>query len=97
VDVSNGRNLILENIEASRATFEIYEGAIFIHQGVPYLVEECNVDQHYAKVRRTNVEWTTRQRDYTDVDATDTDRSRIMSVGQRLFYGKLKGTWNFSS
>jgi hypothetical protein len=38
-----------------------------------------------------NVDWITRQRDFTDVDANDVERSRIMTEGQRLFYGKLKG------
>jgi DEAD/DEAH box helicase domain-containing protein len=55
------------------------------------LVDECNVDQCYARVRRVNVDWITRQRDFTDVDANDVERSRIMTEGQRLFYGKLKG------
>ncbi|CAO3696258.1 unnamed protein product [Umbelopsis ramanniana] len=90
VDTTNGKSLVLEEIEASRASFEIYEGAIFIHQGITYLVDQCNVDQHFAKVRRVHVDWTTRQRDYTDVDATETLRTRIMAEGQRLFYGKLK-------
>lgn len=54
-------------------------------------MDQCNVDQRFAKVRRVHVDWTTRQRDYTDVDATETLRTRIMAEGQRLFYGKLKG------
>ncbi|KAM3578449.1 ATP-dependent 3'-5' DNA helicase [Umbelopsis sp. WA50703] len=90
VDVTNGKHIIIEEVEANRVPFELYEGAIFIHQGVSYLVDECNVDQCYARVRRVNVDWITRQRDFTDVDANDVERSRIMTEGQRLFYGKLK-------
>ncbi|KAJ2959119.1 hypothetical protein NQZ79_g5404 [Umbelopsis isabellina] len=90
VDVTNGKHIIIEEVEANRVPFELYEGAIFIHQGVTYLVDECNVDQCYARIRRVNVDWITRQRDFTDVDANDVERSRLMTEGQRLFYGKLK-------
>ncbi|KAF7728390.1 hypothetical protein EC973_006198 [Apophysomyces ossiformis] len=72
VDVTDNRHVILEEIETARAPFEIYEGAIFIHQGKPYLVEECNIDQRYAKVHLTQADWTTAQRDYTDVNPINT-------------------------
>ncbi|RUS22520.1 hypothetical protein BC937DRAFT_88613 [Endogone sp. FLAS-F59071] len=77
VDVTDDRNVIIEEIEASRATFTIYEGAIYIHQGITYLVEETDVDRRYAKIRMlNNINWTTQQRDYTDVDAVETQRTR---------------------
>ena len=63
VDVTDHRNVVIEEIEAHRASFEIYEGAIFIHQGRPYLVQECNIDKRFAKVCLTRVDWTTVQRD----------------------------------
>lgn len=92
VDVTNGRKVILEEIEVHRAGFEIYEGAIFIHQGITYLVEECDIDKRIAKVHLTRVDWTTRQRDFTNVDAESTDMSN--SIGETrnfVHYGKVKG------
>lgn len=53
-------------------TLSPFQGAIFIHQGQSYLVEECNVDQRYAKVHLARVDWTTQQRDYTNVNAIQT-------------------------
>ncbi|OZJ06860.1 hypothetical protein BZG36_00217 [Bifiguratus adelaidae] len=90
VDVTNDRNFVLEELEASRALFTIYEGAVFIHQGISYLVEETNIDQRWSKVRITNVDWTTRQRDYTDVDAkTATKSARIGDSGVIYHHGQL--------
>lgn len=44
----------------------IWIGAIYIHQGITYIVEETNVDRRYAKIRMlNNINWTTQQRDYT--------------------------------
>ncbi|KAI9488424.1 hypothetical protein BDB00DRAFT_932711 [Zychaea mexicana] len=93
IDVTGGRDVVLEEIEASRVPFEIYEGAIFIHQGKPYLVEECNVEKRYAKVHLTRVDWTTQQRDYTNVNVINTTMSK--SIGSRenrrntVAYGKV--------
>ncbi|KAG2208134.1 hypothetical protein INT47_010496 [Mucor saturninus] len=84
---------ILEEIEVHRAAFEIYEGAIFIHQGRTYLVEECNTDKRYAKVHLANVDWTTVQRDYTDVDAQSTDETRhIFDSKNFVCFGQVKVT-----
>lgn len=36
-----------------------------MHQGNTYLVKELNTDNRMVTVISVNVEWTTRQRDYT--------------------------------
>ncbi|KAG1177604.1 hypothetical protein G6F70_005327 [Rhizopus microsporus] len=91
IDVTDNRHVILEEIEVYRAGFEIYEGAIFIHQGRTFLVEECNIDQRYAKVHFVRVDWTTTQRDYTDVDAIRTESSRhIANTNNFISYGEVK-------
>ena len=73
VDITNNRNIIIEEIEFLRTTFTLYEGGIFLHQGQPYLVKEFNDKEFYAKVERVNVDWTTLQRDYTDVDPEEVE------------------------
>ncbi|CAO3690216.1 unnamed protein product [Rhizopus stolonifer] len=91
IDVTNNKNMVMEEIEACRAGFEIYEGAIFIHQGRTYLVEECNIDKRYAKVHLVRVDWTTTQRDYTDVDVIKTDASKCIEDTKNLVcYGQVK-------
>ncbi|KAI8994891.1 P-loop containing nucleoside triphosphate hydrolase protein [Pilobolus umbonatus] len=91
VDVTDNKNSVIEEIEVYRAGFEIYEGAIFIHQGRPYLVEECNIDKRYARVHLTNVDWTTVQRDFTNVDVLSTSESKeIKSTKNFVCYGDVK-------
>ncbi|KAK1829178.1 hypothetical protein QBC39DRAFT_392728 [Podospora conica] len=72
IDITNGRNVVLEELEASRASFTIYDGAIFLHQGTTYLVRDFNPDKQMARVEKVKVDWTTQQRDYTDVDPIET-------------------------
>ncbi len=91
IDITNGRNIVLEEVEPSRAFFTIYEGGIFLHQGYTYLVKEFSPEQKYAKVTLVKVDWTTQQRDYTDVDPIETEAiRRIPHSLSRAFYGAIK-------
>lgn len=91
VDITNGRNVVLEELEASRATFTIYDGAIFLHQGNSYLVRDFLPDRRMAKVERVKVDWTTIQRDFTDIDPTETEAIRTITGSRsHAYYGTIK-------
>lgn len=91
VDISHGKNVVLEELEASRAFFTLYDGGIFLHQGNTYLVKEFNQERKIAKVELVRVEWTTQQRDFTDIDPVETEAIRkIPSSLSRAFFGTIK-------
>lgn len=91
VDITNGRNIVLEEVEPSRAFFTIYEGGIFLHQGHTYLVKEFSPERRIAKVSLVKVDWTTQQRDYTDIDPIETEAIRkIPGSLSRAFFGAIK-------
>jgi DEAD/DEAH box helicase domain-containing protein len=92
VDVTNGRNVVLEEVEPSRAFFTIYEGGIFLHQGYTYLVKEFSPERKIAKVQLVKVDWTTQQRDFTDVDPIETEAIRRIPRPSlsRAFFGAIR-------
>ncbi|RYP38565.1 hypothetical protein DL767_002501 [Monosporascus sp. MG133] len=91
VDISHGKNVVLEELEASRASFTLYDGAIFLHQGNSYLVRDFQPDRQIAKVEKVKVEWTTRQRDFTDIDPVETEAMRkIPGSLSRAFHGSIR-------
>ncbi|KAL8935716.1 MAG: hypothetical protein Q9211_004548, partial [Gyalolechia sp. 1 TL-2023] len=92
VDITNNRNVVLEEVEPSRAFFTIYEGGIFLHQGHTYLVKEFSPDRRLAKVLLVKVDWTTQQRDYTDIDPIETEAIRRIPAPSmsRAFYGAIQ-------
>ena len=93
IDVSFNRNVVLEELEASRATFTIYDGAIFLHQGNKYLVRDFQPDKQRALVERVNVDWTTMPRDFTDVDPIETEAIRGLAGSACLAsYGTIRIT-----
>ncbi|KAI6036863.1 DEAD H helicase [Pisolithus microcarpus] len=78
---------ILEELELSRALFEVYEGGVFMHQGLTFIVKEVSHDARMAKVIRADVNWITSPR---DVDAKQTYRIKeIPNSPHRLFFGSF--------
>ncbi|RMJ25885.1 DEAD DEAH box helicase [Aspergillus sp. HF37] len=90
IDTTNARNIVLEEIEASRALFTVYEGGIFLHQGRTYLVNELNPTHHFARVARVHVNWNTMQRDITDIDAIRTEAMHEITPSTRAFHGTIQ-------
>ncbi|KAL5490199.1 HRQ1 [Sanghuangporus weigelae] len=91
VGKSDGSAKMLEEIELSRAMFEAFEGAVFMHQGLTFIVQEISHDSRIAKLIRADVNWTTKPRDFTDVDAVQTHRIReIKGSVIRAHYGRVE-------
>ncbi|TRM57588.1 P-loop containing nucleoside triphosphate hydrolase protein [Schizophyllum amplum] len=72
---------VLEELEISRALFEIYEGAV---------VNEISHDDRIARLVKADVNWITSPRDYTDVDAKQTYRIREIQGLYRAYYGRVE-------
>ncbi len=94
IDTTANRNIVLEHLEASRATFTLYDGAIFLHQGSTYLVRDFDPSRALARVERVRADWLTAQRDFTDVDAVETHFSRRLARNpvQNACYGAVRIT-----
>ncbi len=63
IDSDSGRRI--EQIAANRAPFEVFPGAVYMHQGDTYLVAELTPRQ--ALARRARVEYYTRTIDETEI------------------------------
>lgn len=101
VDITNDRNIVIEEVEELRTSFTLYEGGIFLHQGLPYLVKEFNPDEKFAKVQRVNVTWSTQQRDFSDVDPVEIELVKRFQPPNAeepsdipVFFGKIQTTIN---
>lgn len=68
-DTSDGR--LLGTIDAARAPAQVHPGAIYLHQGDSYVVDDLNLDDAVALVRPTEVDYTTFARSSTAVRVLD--------------------------
>ncbi|GAA6037733.1 hypothetical protein JCM8097_002314 [Rhodosporidiobolus ruineniae] len=91
VDVTGGRNKVIEEVETSRAIFTTYEGAVFMHMGRTYLVKEVNHDRKLARIEEASMDWRTRQRDFTNIDPVEALTIREIHGGATTAsYGTVK-------
>ncbi|XP_072971707.1 uncharacterized protein [Typha angustifolia] len=66
-------NETLEEIEESKAFFQVYEGAVYIHQGVTYLVDDLDLSSKIAFCQKADLKYYTKTRDYTDIHVVGGD------------------------
>ncbi|KAK1232495.1 ATP-dependent 3'-5' DNA helicase [Marasmius sp. AFHP31] len=91
VDITHSNKKILEEVEISRALFEVYEGGVFLHQGKTFIVKDIQHDSKLVSLVQADVNWTTTPRDFTDVNARQTYRIReIQGSSHRASYGKIE-------
>jgi DEAD/DEAH box helicase domain-containing protein len=65
IDTSTGS--LLETIESSVALFQIHPGAIYLHQGESYLVEELDLVGRTAYAKPVTVNYYTQDKEITDL------------------------------
>jgi len=90
IDVSQGYEL-METVEASVAFFQIHPGAIYLHQGDSYLVQELDLENRSALVAPTDVTYYTQTKEITDIRILKTELERQCS-GVKVCFGEVDVT-----
>ena len=49
------------------AMLKLFEGAVYMHEGQTYVVQQCDTSNHFVKVQRNDVSYYTEPRDHTRV------------------------------
>ncbi|MFF1832221.1 DEAD/DEAH box helicase [Paenarthrobacter sp. NPDC058040] len=73
VDAETGS--LLGTMDSPQTHYQAHTGAIYVHQGESYLVEELNERDHCVMVRRVNPDFYTTARDVTQIEVLETSRS----------------------
>eukprot|EP00891_Asterochloris_glomerata_P009914 jgi/Astpho2/9914/e_gw1.00152.3.1_t len=60
----------IEEIEESKAFYEVYDGAVYMFQGRTYLCKKLDLASKVAVVRPADLKYYTKTRDFCDVDVT---------------------------
>ena len=74
VETDTGR--VLGTVDASASHTTVHSGAVYLHQGVSYVVDELDLADAVALVRREDPDWSTSARDTTDIRVVSTLRER---------------------
>ncbi|GLB64075.1 helicase [Dietzia sp. NCCP-2495] len=70
VDTTDGR--MLGTIDSVRARSQVHPGALYLHQGQSFVVDELDLDDGLALCRPEEPEWTTSAREQVSIDLIET-------------------------
>jgi DEAD/DEAH box helicase domain-containing protein len=86
VDVDSGT--VLGSMDSPQTHYQAHTGAIYVHQGRTYLVEELDEVNHTVLVSATRPEYYTQARDLTTVEVVETEQSETWGeIG--VHFGKV--------
>ncbi len=84
---------LLGTVEEPRAFFHIHEGAIYLHQGDPYLVLQLDLEKKLALVCEAEGDYYTQPRDDTDIHIVREHASReLRGALSCVHYGEVEVT-----
>jgi DEAD/DEAH box helicase domain-containing protein len=78
IEADTGRLLGTVDGDAAHAT--VHTGALYVHRGETYVVDELDVEDACAVVHPESPDWTTVARDITDLGVVRTDRTRRLGT-----------------
>jgi DEAD/DEAH box helicase domain-containing protein len=82
---------LLETIESSVALFQIFPGAIYLHQGESYLVEELDLVARTAHARPVTVNYYTQDKEITDLHIIKVIQGKTCR-GTKVYLGEVEVT-----
>jgi DEAD/DEAH box helicase domain-containing protein len=76
---------LIGTVEGASVYFTVHPGAIYLHQGETYLVEELDEESRVARVRPAEVNYYTEPRELTHITVLGEKESRPLGVTQARF------------
>ncbi|KAK4395736.1 ATP-dependent helicase hrq1 [Sesamum angolense] len=83
--IEKTKNEVLEEIEESKAFFQVYEGAVYMNQGKTYLVKHLDLSSKIAWCQQADVNYYTKTRDSTDIHVIGGDIAYPASITNDQF------------
>ncbi|KHL05416.1 DEAD/DEAH box helicase [Sinomonas humi] len=82
---------VLGSMDSPQTHYQAHQGAIYVHQGASYFVEELNEAEHCVVVRRVNPDYYTTARDITQIEVLSEERSETWGP-VAVHFGEVKVT-----
>ncbi len=82
---------LLGTMDSPQAHYQAHRGAIYVHQGDTFLVEELNEQDHCAVVRRSSPDYYTTARDVTQIEVLESLRHQMWGPVE-VHFGEVQVT-----
>ena len=78
--IEAGTGRLLGTVDGGAAHSTVHAGALYVHRGETFVVEDFDVEDACAVVHADSPEWTTVARDVTDLEIVSTDQVRPLGT-----------------
>jgi DEAD/DEAH box helicase domain-containing protein len=82
---------LLETVEASVALFQVHPGAVYLHQGETYLINELDLRNRVAYAQPASVNYYTQTKELEDLQILKVDREKQVG-GVKVYLGEVRVT-----
>ncbi|HUU75784.1 MAG TPA: DEAD/DEAH box helicase [Methanoregulaceae archaeon] len=89
------RGITIETMDRSQAYREAHQGAIMLHQGEQYVVDEMDLLHHLIRIRPAEVDYYTKPLKSVDITVQDIQKSNNME-GISVFFGDVEVTEHYN-
>ena len=86
---------LLETMDRAQAYREAHKGAIMLHQGETYVVNEMDLENHTIRVTETDVDYYTQPLKEIDLSIIETLKTRMVH-GARCAFGEVEVTEQYT-
>jgi DEAD/DEAH box helicase domain-containing protein len=89
--VEHGTGRMLGTVDEAASHSTVHPGAVYVHQGVSYLVQDLDLEESAALVERAEPDFSTTAREQTDIRVLGTERE-VRWDAARLCFGSVEVT-----
>jgi DEAD/DEAH box helicase domain-containing protein len=89
--VEHGTGRMLGTVDSGASHSTVHPGAVYLHQGVTYLVRTLDLEESAALVERADPDYSTTAREQTDIRVLETQREQHWGEAN-LFLGSVEVT-----
>jgi len=87
--VESGSGRVLEHVDEAAAFTQLHPGAVYLHQGESYIVEDLDIAAGVAYLSTSDVPYYTDSRDVTDIRIIETKQSKQLN-GATVHVGEVE-------
>lgn len=87
--VEAGTGRLLGTVDAATAPNTVHDGAVYLHQGRSFVVDQLDLTEHVAVIHAEEPDWTTTAREVTDIQVLDPGETELYD-GVSVHFGEVE-------
>ncbi len=87
--IESGSGRVIGTVDGSRSHLTAHTGAVYVHRGETWVVDDLDLDEHVAVMTRRRVDHSTAAREVTDIQVV-TERRHVSWGRARLSVGEVE-------